>query len=60
MVLFGFRGYRMKFMATWGGFGSWYLTPSVRFGLARYDTNGGWLGVTFLQGDLCLTWGKPK
>jgi hypothetical protein len=44
----------MKLAAGVQGFSAWYLTPSLRFGL--HDSGGGFLGLTLLKFDVCVTW----
>lgn len=44
----------LKFYAGTRGFTAWYLTPSLRFGL--HDSGGGFLGLTWLKFDVCVTW----
>jgi hypothetical protein len=46
-----------KFQYGLRSFAAWYLTPSLRFGV--FDNGGGFLGLSFLKFDACLTW-QPK
>jgi len=43
------------------GYSSWYLLPTIRFGTWEHPgrsskEHGGFLALTWLKGDACLSW----
>lgn len=48
---------KIKFKAGNDWLASWYLIPTIRFGL-HSDWAGGFVAFTFLRFDACLTWRK--
>ncbi len=56
---------KFNFKAGIASFTSWYLLPTIRFGLwdhSNYTSKnrGGWLALTFLKFDAVLMWTTQK